>query len=463
MIPKTISKALAALPLLALPTEASAAKTPQKAPKPNIIMIYIDDMGYGDLSCYGGNMAPTPNIDRLAAQGKRFTQFYVASPISSPSRVGITTGMFPTRWGITTFLNTRKANRYNEQNDFLSTEAPSLARQLKSVGYATGHFGKWHMGGGRDVDNAPSIREYGFDEYASTWESPDPDPLLTASDWIWSNQDSIKRWNRTAYFIDRTLDFLRRHKGQPCYVNLWPDDVHAPWVPNSMVADEEKGVWVKQSSFVPVLTQLDVQIGRFIDALHREGLDENTIILFSSDNGPDPSFGNKRTVGLKGQKGSLYEGGIREPFFVRWEGHIASGEVDSSTVMASVDIFPTLCAIAGAPLPSGYKLDGVDMCDALLNGNAPKRATPLCWEYGKNFKPPAPPPFGNIYSPHLAIRDGDWKLIMNDDGKDAQLYDMAGDPMEKSNVAAQNPKVVERLQGMLMEWYKHAWRQFADK
>ena len=205
--------------------------------KPNILFILTDDMGYGDVGCYGGKFAPTPNLDRLARDGIRFTQYYSVSPICSPSRAGVTTGMFPARWNITSFLQTRKGNRACEQADFLDPQAPSLARTLKAAGYATAHFGKWHMGGGRDVTNAPPFAAYGFDEHAGTWESPEPHPDITATNWIWSPHDKVKRWDRTAFFVDKTLDFLRRHKGQSCYVNLWPDDTHTPWCPRRSVWD----------------------------------------------------------------------------------------------------------------------------------------------------------------------------------------------------------------------------------
>src|SRR5580704_6619309 len=207
------------------------------AERPNIIFLLTDDMGYGDVGCYGGNFVPTPNIDQLAKDGTKFTQFYVAAPVCSPSRVGYLTGMFPGRWRITNYLQTRAGNRASEQVDFLDTNAPSIGRVMKAAGYATGHFGKWHMGGGRDVTNAPPFSAYGFDEHAGTWESPEPDPNITATNWIWSPFDNVKRWNRTAYFVDKTLDFLSRHKGQPCYVDLWPDDVHTPWVPKGTDLD----------------------------------------------------------------------------------------------------------------------------------------------------------------------------------------------------------------------------------
>src|SRR3954468_18828394 len=204
------------------------------AERPNIVFIYADDLGPGDLGCYGGTMAPTPNIDRLATEGIRFTQYYPAAPICSPSRCGVITGQFPARWRITSFLQTRAGNRGCEQADYLDSRAPSLPRALKAAGYATAHFGKWHLGGGRDVVDPPKFAAYGYDEHAGTWESPEPHPDITATDWIWSDKDRVKRWDRTAFYVDKTLDFLGRHKDRPCFVNVWLDDVHTPWVPDEM-------------------------------------------------------------------------------------------------------------------------------------------------------------------------------------------------------------------------------------
>ena len=225
----TLSKTCSALGAVALATGSGCVS---HAPQPNIIFILVDDMGFGDLGCYGGTIEPTPNIDRMAAQGIRFTQYYSASPISSPSRTGLLTGIHPAMWHMTSFLQTREGNRNAEMADFLDPDAQTLPRTLQAAGYKTAHIGKWHMGGGRDVHNAPLITRYGYHEYVSTYESPDPDPLLTATNWIWSRDDSIKRWERTAYFVDKTLDFMKRNKGTPCFINLWPDDVHDPWIGN---------------------------------------------------------------------------------------------------------------------------------------------------------------------------------------------------------------------------------------
>ncbi|MEJ1237998.1 sulfatase-like hydrolase/transferase [Chryseolinea sp. T2] len=416
---------------------------------PNVIFILTDDMGYGDLSCLGGKYK-TPNIDRLATQGRTFQNYYSAAPICSPSRVGVMTGMSPARWNITSFLQKKADNKLCEQADFLSTDAPFLARALKAGGYATGHFGKWHMGGGRDVDDAPSITHYGFDEYKSTWESPDPDPVITSTDWIWADSDSVKRWSRTAYFVDQTLKFLDTHKGKPCFINLWPDDVHTPWVGG----DDEHGKYPggpnDEVSFVFVLTEFDKQIGRLIDGLEARGLDNNTIVIFTSDNGPMPDFDHARSAGFRGSKLSLYEGGIRMPFIIRWSGTIPSGTVDSTSVISAVDLFRSICALSGGTYPRRYTSDGEDVSKVLL-GKPASRNTALYWEYGRNeqsFRYPS----GRDRSPSLAIRRDKWKLLSDRDGAHVELYDMHADKWETTNLAEKNPAITRELREKLLNW-----------
>ena len=419
--------------------------------KPNILIIYTDDMGIGDLSCYNKGWSKTPNIDKLASQGLKFNNYYTAAPVSSPSRVGLTTGMFPLQMGINTYLQSRKGNKDCEQFDFLDADRPTLADAMKSVGYATGHFGKWHMGGGRDVDNAPQITQYGFDEYVSTWESPDPDPMITNSNWIWSNKDSIKRWNRSAYFVDKTLAFLKKHQGEPCFVNFWPDDMHTPWVQGSSVQDKEKS-WTTPPNFQAVLKEFDVQIGRLLQGLKTLGLEQNTIVIFTSDNGPEPSFQQKRTNNLRGVKCSLYEGGIRMPFIVRWPGKIPAGKVDNQSILCAVDLLPSLCKITGAKSLYGSIVSGEDMSKA-LTGSPQIRKKDLMWEFGRNSSFAQPVPYQK--SPHLAIRRGNMKLLTNSDGTTVELYDLSIDPKESKNIAERNPKVVVDLQKGVVEWWNN--------
>jgi arylsulfatase A-like enzyme len=421
------------------------------ADRPNIVFVLADDLGPGDLACYGGTLASTPNIDRMAAEGTRFTQYYSASPICSASRVGCTTGMFPARWRITSFLQERKGNRACEQDDYLDPSAPSVARLLKSAGYTTAHFGKWHMGGGRDVTDAPKFAAYGFDEHAGTWESPQPDPDITASNWIWSPQDKVKRWKRTAFFIDKTLDFLKRHKGEPAYVNVWLDDVHTPWVPDEMSQTKTETRQETPEKLRAVITETDRQIGRLLEGIRDLGVERDTLVVFASDNGALPTFRGQRSAGLRGSKLSLYEGGIRLPLIVRWPGHALSSRVDDTTVFSAVDLLPTFCALAEAALPAGLSLDGEDQTAAVLGQTKAKRSRPLFWEYGRNnesFRYPS----GHDRSPNLAVRDGSWKLLVNADGSGAELYDVVTDRAESQNVAAQQPEIAKRLIDQALAW-----------
>jgi len=420
--------------------------------KPNIIVILTDDMGFSDIGTFGGKFVPTPNVDRLAEQGTKFTQYYSAAPICSPSRTSLLTGMFPAEWNFTTFLNDRRSNGRAEQANYLNVHAPSMAKVMKTAGYVTGHFGKWHMGGGRDIKNAPGFKKYGFDEHASTYESPDPDPIITATDWIWSDEDSIKRWDRTAYFVDKTLDFLRRHKGTPCFVNLWPDDMHTPWVPEENRRQSGKFPMNpnEEAAFKLVLAEYDKQMGRLLDGLEELGMAENTIVIFTSDNGPLPSFRGSRAAGLRGTKLSLYEGGIRMPFIVRWPGHVPAGKTDSVSVLNSTDLLPTFAAIASAQLPANYKGDGEDRTQVLL-GKAAPRNKDMYWEYGRNeyaFNYPK----GRDKSPNLAIRSGKWKLLVNYQRDNVELYDMEKDKYETNNVAESHPQVVKELKAKLVTW-----------
>lgn len=419
--------------------------------KPNIIFILTDDMGFGDISCFNGTYK-TPNIDRIAAEGRRFTNYYSASPICSPSRVGFLTGMAPAKFDFTTFLATRKKNKDCEQADFLRSDAPSIARVLHVAGYATAHFGKWHMGGGRDVHDAPSIKEYGFDEYNSTWESPDPDKLLTDSNWIWSSTDSIKRWNRTSYFVDKTLQFLKKHKGEACYVDLWPDDVHTPWVPGDGEVRHYPAGTREELSFREVLKEYDYQLGRLLQGIKELGIDENTIIVFTSDNGPLPNFRHDRSAYMRGSKLSLYDGGTKMPFFIRWPHHVAPGTVDSTSVICATDLFMSFSKIAGAHLPSNYESDGEEKSSVLL-GRPAQRKKDIFWEYGRNNFSFNYPPDKNDRSPTLAVREGKWKLLMNPDGSKTELYDMLNDRTEKNNVAASQKKLVDDLSAKLLKWW----------
>jgi len=433
---------------------ATTATADEEA-RPNIVIVYADDMGPGDLSCFGGDLAETPNLDRMAREGTRFTRYYSASPICSPSRGGLLTGQFPARWRLTSFLQTRAGNRECGQDDFLDPAAPTLPRALKAAGYATAHVGKWHLGGGRDVDNAPKFAAYGYDLGRGTYESPEPHPDITATDWIWSDQDPVKRWDRSRWMVDKTLEFLKDHADRPCFVNLWLDDVHTPWVPS---ADDQAvgkngrtvGKPATPKRLARVLTEMDAQIGRLLQALRDDDSGRPTLVLFMSDNGPLPTFNGRRTLGLRGSKLSLYEGGVRMPCIAWGPGIVPASAVDDETVLSAVDLFPTLCALAEAPLPNGYESDGQNMLPA-LRGEKPQRAKPLLWEYGRNETSFAFPK-GDDRSPNVAILEGNWKALVNTDGSDLQLYDLTTDPNERHNLASDHPDLARRLADAALEW-----------
>lgn len=420
----------------------------EPAARPHIVFILADDLGPGDLACYGGTDAPTPNIDRLAREGTRFTQYYSAAPICSPSRAGLVTGQFPARWRITSFLQTRAGNRGCGQADFLDPAAPSLPRLLKSAGYATAHFGKWHLGGGRDVTDAPPFAKYGYDEHAGTYESPEPHPDITSTNWIWAPSDKVKRWERSGFFVDKALEFLARRKDQPCFVNLWLDDPHTPWVP---AVDSPKGN--SPPNLRGVLVEMDRQVGRLLDGLRERGLDRDTLVIFTSDNGALPTFQGRRSAPLRGSKLSLYEGGIRLPFIARWPARIPAGRVDEETVLAAVDMLPTLSALAGAKLPDVAAPDGENLV-AALEGKAVARTKALFWEYGRNEKSFSFPPNKNDRSPNVAVREGRWKLLVDAEGSGAQLFDVIADHAETKDLAGEQADVVERLTKLALEWRK---------
>ena len=430
--------------------------------RPNVLFILVDDMGWGDLASNGGAAVPTPHMDALAREGTRFTQFCTASPICSASRCGFITGQFPARWRITSFLQARAGNRECGQADFLDPRAPSFVRAFKNAGYATAHIGKWHLGGGRDVTDAPKFAVYGYDLGLGTYESPEPAAPLGLKTMPWSKErepQQVARHDRTRWMVDETLAFVKKNAAQPWLVNLWFDDIHTPHVPS----DEQlagAGEGTGNAKYRAVLRATDAQIGRLLAALRELKMDANTIVILSGDNGPEPSFERKRTGGMRGMKWSLYEGGIRTPLVVRWPG-VVPATVNDTTVVAAVDFFSTLCALAGVAAPSGVKFDGDDL-SAVWKGGRQSRTTPLLWEYGR--KPPNEGP-GKIRafpypnepdakSPNVAIRDGDWKLLINADGTGAELHNLATDRSEAKNLAPENPEITKRLTDAALSWRK---------
>jgi arylsulfatase A-like enzyme len=423
------------------------------ADQPNVVIVLMDDFGWGDPACHGNTMVSTPNIDRFAKEGVRFTQGYVMAPICSPSRCGIITGNYPARWKITSFLQTKAGNAACEMADFLDPNAPSLPRILQDAGYATAHIGKWHLGGGRDVTNAPKFAAYGYNLGLGTYESPEPAAALGLKTMPWGPPDKrepqqVPRHERTQWMIDRTLEFIQNNKAKPCFVNLWLDDTHTPFVPSTeqLNAVKSNGEAEQKTKYKAVLANADRQLGRLIDGLKQT----NTLVLFLGDNGASPPFERERSGGLRGQKLSLYEGGIRVPLIAWWPG-VTKGTVNETTVFATVDFLPTLANICGAKLPSKFTADGEDL-SAAIQGQTPNRTKPLFWEYGRNATSFAYPRDAHHRSPNVAVREGDWKLLVNADGTHAELYTLATDRNETKNVAAEKPELAQRLKTLALNW-----------
>ncbi|WP_009964695.1 sulfatase family protein [Verrucomicrobium spinosum] len=431
---------------------------------PNIVMVLIDDMGWGDFSCYGNKEAQTPHLDRLAVEGIRFAQFYVNSPICSPSRCALTTGQYPQRWGITSFLEARAANLQRGMVNWLAPQAPTLAKALKARGYATGHFGKWHLGGQRDVDDAPPITAYGFDESLTNFEGMGPKLLpLTlkpgdaAPGKIWVNAERLggpvtwmQRSKITGGFVEAAIHFMDKsaQEGKPFYVNLWPDDVHSPfWPPVEKWREGKRGL------YLAVLEEMDRQLGRLFDHLRdTPALRNNTLVLVCSDNGPEPGAGS---AGLfRGTKATLYEGGVRSPLIAWAPGIMEAGKAASHnerSVFAAIDIAPSLLALAGANA-GPERFDGENLAPVLLGKSEASRTAPLFWSRPPDRKTMGPKNKEPL--PDLAMREGSWKLLCDYDGSAVQLYDLSTDFGETENLAERKPEVVQRLKTALLAWQK---------
>ena len=435
---------------LALPSCALATGTPEKRRKPNFVFIFADDLGWGDLGCYGNNQLKTPSLDALAEKGTLFTQFYVNGSVCSPSRTSIMTSHYPARHSVHGHFAAPQQNKARAMPNWLDPRVHTVTKLLKTAGYTTGHFGKWHLGSG---DNAPTPGDYGIDEHCTCNSSG---PQLTGTG------DPYFRAKSTEQIVDRTIDFIEKNREKPFYVNVWSLVPHATLHPT----DEQMKPYqryapggvpykgVKQIYYASV-SDLDRQVGRLVKRIEQLGLAENTIIAFSSDNGPeDLDIRNAVHSGIgnagpfRGRKRSIYEGGVRMPFIVRWSGHTPPGRVDDSTVIAAVDWLPTVCSLAGVKLPSDLKPDGEDMSQTIL-GRGKTRSRPLMWEW--RFRV-----FGEMVHrcPMLAIRDGNFKLLMNPDRSRIELYDIPKDPTELDNLADRYPDIVKKLSRILLEWQK---------
>lgn len=433
----------ACLAAFCFPLSATAAE------KPNIIFILADDLGWGDLACYGHGITRTPNLDQLAKEGTLFTNFYVCGSVCSPSRCAFFTGQYPARHRIHGHYAAVELNESRGMSQFLDPKVPNNASLLKQAGYATAHVGKWHLG---SHSGGPEPDAYGFD-FVGTGErdganGPANDPHFRAKS--------------TEIFVNETLKFIESNREKPFYVQLWTLVPHATLNPtedqleqyaNLKPGNRDMPHHAAAEIFSASVTDLDAQIGRLMKRLDELELSEKTLILFSSDNGPeDIHIRNAGHSGVgsagpfRGRKRSLYEGGVRVPFIVRWPGHVPAERIDNTSVVAGCDFMPTLCNLAGAEVPASHALDGEDVGD-ILSGQSRARNNPLMWNWRFRIA-------GEVYhhSPMLAIRDGDFKLLLNPDKSRVELYDLTRDPTQLSNVAEKHPDLVAKLSERVLAW-----------
>jgi N-acetylgalactosamine-6-sulfatase len=445
-MPRLFHSVLLLFLLTCAPAQASAAAPAAAPAAPNIVFIFADDWGWGDLSSHGHPWIKTPHLDRLASEGIDFQQFNVLNPVCSPSRTAAMTGQFPSRFSIHQHFAAPAQNLARGMPDWLDPKAPNVARLFQQAGYRTAHFGKWHLTN-RETRGAPDPKAYGFDEYAIFNGGAE-----TESAGLHATPENAAK-------------FIQANKDRPFFVNVWLHESHLPHVPTKASLEKWSHLDEQKRVYAAVITDGDNAVGRVLDALKAAGVDGNTIVLFSSDNGPETtgadkgsdrphpetgvrSYGGYYSVGssggLRGEKRSLFEGGVRVPFIVRWPGHAPAGIKNDTTVFTAVDLLPTLCAAAGVKLPGDYRGDGENLL-AAFTGQPVQRTRPIFWSWtGKAADP--------HWWPRLAVRDGEWKLLLTAEGKRAELYRLPTDRTEARDIAKEHPAIVARLTRLALDW-----------
>ncbi|MEX2592956.1 MAG: sulfatase [Anditalea sp.] len=455
--------------VIALVLQALTSGTSEvKAQKPNIIFILADDLGWADLPVYGNRFNESPNLDQLACQGMRFTNAYAACPVCSPTRASILSGQYPARVGVIDFIPGHwrpyeEVTVPTNRTQYLPEEIFTIGEALKDAGYATGYFGKWHLGGKQE--HHPLNR--GFDEanVGQGYYNAKFDP---------SREQSSEKI-LSARLTDFSKDFIEAHKDEPFFLFLSHYDVHVQLDADRDLIDkylkkERKDNYPGNAIYAAMIENLDRSVGSIVAKLKETGLAENTIIVFYSDNGGligrydrIPLLADSKldvyknsplkyiassNAPLRGEKGTVYEGGIREPLIVKWPGKIKEGSV-SDAIVTSVDFYPTLLDLAGAANPTGQVLDGKSLVPELLeNKYDPERA--IFWHY----------PVYHHDVPAGALRKGDWKLIENQVSGKFELYNLRADISEAMDLSTLYPEKTEELTKLLRNWQKEVKAEF---
>ena len=399
------------------------------AAQPNIVIFYADDLGWGELGCQGFTKdIPTPHIDSLVKNGLRFTNGYVAATYCSPSRAGLMTGRYPTRFGheFNTVANTVG----------LRSDQTTIATRLKTLGYATIAVGKWHLG--NQPENRPTKR--GFDEFYGTLNNT---PFFHPTNFIDSRISNDVRevtddtFYTTDAYADRSLDWLEKNKNKPWFLYLPFNAQHAPLqAPKKYLERFPKITDEKRQLFAAMLASMDDAIGRVMGKIRALGQEENTLVFFISDNGGPTASTTSGNGPLRGFKMTTFEGGPRVPFIAQWKGKIPAGKTYDLPVM-NLDVLPTAIIAAGGKTDPSWQLDGVDLMPYLTGKQTSRPHQTLYWRYG----------------PQWAIRHGDLKLVVSKGGSgQPELYDLATDIGESKDLASAQPAKVKELQALWDKW-----------
>jgi len=433
----------------ALPSMQSKTKRP-----PNVLLIMIDDLGWTDLHCQGNDRLETPNIDRLATQGMRFTDAYSAAPVCSPTRGAIMTGQSPARLAITNHIPDRKG--FEPDNailrsaatvNYLDLDYVTIAERLKEAGYANAFIGKWHLSGTRNEmkTTEPTRRpeRQGFDLNIggccyggpSSYFAPYRNPTI---------QDKQEGEYLTERLADETIDYMREHRDQPFFVALWNYTVHWPMeAPKDLIDKYKTRPGLKDHRYAAMIEAMDIHIGRVLATLDELKLADNTLVIFTSDNGALGSVTDLRP--LRACKGYLYEGGIRVPLIVRWPGVVKPGTTCATPVI-STDFYPTILEIAGLKLNPKQPMDGESIVPLFRQTGSLQRKA-IYFHY---------PNYAFHRSNRLggAIREGDYKLIEYYDDGSVELYNLAKDISEQQDLSQQLPDKTQAMKAKLDQWLR---------
>lgn len=416
----------------------------QAAERPwNFVFILVDDLGATDLGCFGSRFYQTPNIDRLAREGMRFTQAYSACTVCSPTRAAILSGKYPARLHVTDWIpghvRPKAKLKVPDWTMHLPLEERTLAEALKSAGYATASIGKWHLGGPEFYPE-----KQGFERNVGGYEKGQP-PSYFAPYRI----PMLPEGPAGEYLTDReaaeAIRFIEENRERPFFLYLPHYAVHTPLMGKPEVIQKYRDRVrpddpQKNPTYGALVESVDDSVGRVLQALEERKLADRTVVIFTSDNGG--LIGSTSNLGLRAGKGSAYEGGVRVPLIVRWPGVTRPGSECAVPVM-SIDHYPTLLEAAGVKPADGQILDGESL-RPLLRGEGSLRRTALYWHY-PHYHP------GGA-TPYSAVRKGEWKLIEFFEDEHVELYNLRNDPQERQNVAATTPQVAETLRRELQAW-----------